>query len=167
MNIKKVLKIEAEQLAKEDHVGAKQVADWIISLKMKNGHIHNVLPDNESTRDELVEDLLSCTNIAPSESSQDKDKPPPEKIRFHNRQAFGDILTMTCAVRDFKNKYPNTRIGVSTTAMHIWDHNPHIDHSFRDDRELLKIGPGFLTNKSNSVNLHMANAFRLDIENKT
>ena len=165
MNIKKALKIEAEKLAKEDHVGTKQVEDWLISLKMKGGHIHNVLPDNELVRDELVEDLLSTTNIAPAASSQDN--PPPEKIRFHNRQAFGDILTMTCAVRDFKNKYPNTRIGVSTTAMHIWDHNPHIDHSFRDDRELLKIGPGFLTNKSNSINLHMANAFRLDIENKT
>jgi ADP-heptose:LPS heptosyltransferase len=164
MNIKKVLKIEADNLSKIKEVGTKQVSDYVLSLKMADGHIHHVTPDNEQARNELVEDALSHTTLSMTPAEQTKE--PPEKVVFHNRQAFGDILTMTSAVRDFKNAFPNTQIGVTTTAMHIWDHNPNIDHQFKDNKYQEKIGPGFLTNKSNRWNLHMCNAFRLDIENK-
>lgn len=87
-------------------------------------------------------------------------------VVFHNRQALGDILTMTCGVRDFKMAFPDVRVGVLTTARHIWDNNPYVDLSFEDENKILKIGPTFLTNKSNRWNLHMCNAFRMDIENK-
>ena len=164
MNIKKVLKLEAENLTKGNNVGNKQVSDYVISLKMADGHMHHVTPDNQQVANELIEDSISCSTLSMSPVEQKKE--PPEKVVFHNRQAFGDILTMTAAVRDFKNSFPNTQVGVTTTAMHIWDHNPHIDHQFRDTKHQVNIGPGFLTNKSNYWNLHMCNAFRLDIENK-
>jgi ADP-heptose:LPS heptosyltransferase len=167
MNIKKILKQEAENLTLQKEVGNKQVSDYILSVKLEDGHIHNVLPDNEKTKNELVEDLLSYTNLSHIINAEGPKKDPPEKIVFKNRQAFGDILTFTCAVRDFKAAFPETEVGVISTAMHIWDHNPHINHQLKDQKHILEVGPGFLTNKSNLWNLHMANAFRLDIENKT
>lgn len=167
MNIKKVLKIEAEQLSKDEHVKNKQIKDWIISLKLKDGNIHNVTPDDQEVTDELVEDLLSYTNLSPALKAPTEAKvEAPKEVVFHNRQAIGDILTFTAGVRDFKKAFPETKVGVISTAMHIWDHNPHIDHNFRDEKHILKIGPGFLTNRSNQWNLHMCNAFRVDIENK-
>ena len=90
----------------------------------------------------------------------------PDKAVFKNRQAIGDILTMTCAVRDIKTMYPSMKIGVSTTAMHIWDNNPFIEHGYNTAEDILNVGPGHLTTKSNKWNLHMCNAFRMDIENK-
>jgi len=166
MNIKKKLKEQAEKLVKDENVGMKQVEDIILSIKMKDGGIHNALPDNEIIRDELAEDLLSYTNLSTTVAAQTSQNDPPEKVVFHNRQAFGDVLTFTCAVRDFKNAFPATEVGVISTAMHIWDNNPHINHQLRDDKYVTKVGPGFLTNKSNKWDLHMANAFRLDIQNK-
>ena len=96
-------------------------------------------------------------------ASETKWEGVPEEIIFHNRQAIGDIMMMTCGIRDFKNAYPKTRVGVKSVAMHMWDNNPHVDHTFTDERKVLKIGPTFLTNKSNLWNLHFANAFRMDI----
>lgn len=165
MNIKKKLKILGEELSKEKNIGGRQVIDLAASIKFKDGHIHNVLPDNEKIRDELVEDILSYTNL-PTTITQTSQNTPPDKVVFHNRQAFGDILTFTCAVRDFKKEFPDTEVGVISTAMHIWDNNPYINHQLRDDKYVTKVGPGFLTNKSNLWNLHMANAFRVDIQNK-
>jgi ADP-heptose:LPS heptosyltransferase len=167
MNIKKTLKQAGEKLTLQKEVGNKQVQEYIISAKMSDGHIHNMLPDDEKVKEELVEDLLSYTNLTHAVQKTGPKKDPPEKIIFKNRQAFGDILTLTCAVRDFKSAFPNTEIGVISTAMHIWDHNPHINHQLKDQKYIVEVGPGFLTNKSNLWNLHMANAFRIDIENKT
>jgi hypothetical protein len=122
----------------------------------------------------IVEDLLAYTSEKFNKSlskSNEETEDVPKEVLFHNRQAFGDILTMTCAIRDFKKQFPDTRVGVNTTAMHIWDHNPHIDHTFRPgslsaNKATVKIGPGFLTNKSGLWDYHMANAFRMDIQNK-
>ena len=119
MNVKKKLKIEAEKLLQDKNVGNQQIQDLLLSIKMKNGNIHHSLPDDEKVKEELVEDALAYTNLTLPAATVSEDKAPPEKVLFHNRQAFGDILTMTAAVRDFKNKYPNTKVGVSTTAMHI------------------------------------------------
>jgi ADP-heptose:LPS heptosyltransferase len=162
MNLKKMLKIEGENLDGEIKK-RNDAKELLISVKYSDGHIHHILPD-ESVAKELVEDAASQVNL---DFSKPTDNIPPDEIVFKNRQAFGDILTMTCAIRDFKSAFPQTRIGVLSTAMHIWDHNPHVDHNFRDTSKILEVGPGFLTNKSNLWNLHMCNAFRVDIENKT
>ncbi|KKN43635.1 hypothetical protein LCGC14_0701360, partial [marine sediment metagenome] len=51
----------------------------------------------------------------------------PKRIVFHNRQAIGDILMFTCAIRDFKKAFPNIQVQVDSTVGHIWDHNPNIN----------------------------------------
>jgi ADP-heptose:LPS heptosyltransferase len=136
-----------------------------ITTKFKDDHFHFIMNDDNEKAREFVE--AEAAEIGLDLYNNISQKEPPDQIVFHNRQAIGDVLTFTAGVRDFKKAFPNTRVGVISTAMHIWDHNPHIDHSFRDDRHILKVGPGFLTNKSNSSDLHMCNAFRIDIENKT
>jgi len=164
-NIRKMLEYEIGQLETEEEVKDKTVEDYLISLKFTDKSIHHVLPPNKEIKEELIDDLRAYVSDVKAIQPINQQK-APEKIVLHNRQAIGDILTMTCAIRDFKTTYPETKIGVITTASHIWDHNPYIDHSYRDQNDVLKIGPGYLTNKSNMWNLHMCNAFRLDIEQK-
>ena len=176
MNVRKMLRKEADSVLRNKEVGTRNDAtDILISVRFSDNHIHHILP-KQPLIDAIVEDLLTYSKIQLQEQqpvqTEEVEKftagGKPQEVIFHNRQAIGDILTMTCGVRDFKTTFPNTRVGVISTAMHIWDNNPHIDHQFRsnDDRKITKIGPGFLTNKSNLWNFHMANAFRLDIENK-
>jgi ADP-heptose:LPS heptosyltransferase len=51
--------------------------------------------------------------------------------------------------------------------MHIWDNNPLLDRSLNEkNAEIIKIGPGYLTNASNRDDRHFANAFRISIEDK-
>ncbi|MCK5603427.1 hypothetical protein KAR91_16195, partial [Candidatus Pacearchaeota archaeon] len=61
MNIKKKLKIEAERLFTHEDIKGRQVQDYALSIKFTDGHIHNVLPDDDQTRNEIVEDLISYT----------------------------------------------------------------------------------------------------------
>jgi ADP-heptose:LPS heptosyltransferase len=165
-NIRNKLEKEIAKLELDENVKNKEIIDYLITLKLNDNTFHHVLPDNKEMKEDMIDDLRSySTNIKPPQPATEVK--PPEKIVFHNRQAIGDILAMTCAIRDFKTAYPNTKIGVITTASHLWDHNPYIDHTYRDQNEIIKIGPGFLTNKSNLWNLHMCNAFRMDIEQKT
>lgn len=165
-NIRQKLEQEIEKLEQDENVKDKTIEDYLISLKFTDTTIHHVFPNNKDSKETLIEDLRSYIST-PKTIQPSTAVTPPEKIIFHNRQAIGDILTMTCAIRDFKTMYPATKIGVNTTASHLWDHNPHIDHSYHDANDILKIGPGYLTNKSNLWNLHMCNAFRADIEQKT
>jgi ADP-heptose:LPS heptosyltransferase len=169
MNPEKMLKKEALSLPK-DVKKRTDGKDIQISIRFEDGHIHHVMPADEIAK-VLTEDAASHITLplsiaSPATAVEVSKVQVPEQVVFHNRQAFGDILTMTCAIRDFKAAYPKTKLGVITTASHIWDHNPYIDHTFRDEQHVVKIGPGFLTNKSNYWNLHMCNAFRMDIEQK-
>jgi len=173
MRLSKMLEREAKTIAKHDQVGKRtDCTDLLVSARFGADHLHHILP-NKAVTDVIVEDLLAYTSedFNRSLNKDNKKEEAPSEVLFHNRQAIGDILTMTCAVRDFKRQFPDTRIGVNTTAMHIWDNNPHIDHSFRAgslqaNKATVKIGPGFLTNKSGTWDYHMANAFRMDIQNK-
>ncbi len=91
----------------------------------------------------------------------------PKEILFHNRQRIGDILVFTCAVRDFKKAFPQIRVNVVSTAKHIWDNNPNIDRSLISTEEnIIRIGPGILTNASNRLDWHFVNAYRMSIEEK-
>ena len=163
MNVRKLIKKELFDLPPEIEK-RNDATEVQITTRFKDDHFHFIMDDDNEKVREFVE--AEAAEIGLDLYGGTKDKEPPEQIVFHNRQAIGDILTFTAAVRDFKKAFPDTKVGVLSTAMHIWDHNPHIDHNFRDERHILKIGPGFLTNKSNSSDLHMCNAFRLDIENK-
>lgn len=168
-----MLKKESEEIKKNKDVGKRtDCSELLISAKFGEDHIHHILPEQNSV-DKIVDDLLSYTSEEYNKSliqNKEENKPPKEVI-FHNRQAIGDILCLTCGIRDFKNQFPDTRVGVIATAMHIFDNNPYIDHSFRpgtleNDKKIVKIGPGFLTNKSWLWDYHFANGFRLDIQNK-
>ena len=168
-----ILKKEAAEISKNDQVGKRNdCSDILISACFGSDHLHHILPSQEVTN-RIVDDLLSYTSEDFNRSliESDSKNEVPDEILFHNRQAIGDILTFTCGIRDFKKQFPDTRVGVISTAMHIFDNNPYIDHSFRpgtleNDKKILKVGPGWLTNKSNSLDYHMCNAFRLDMQNK-
>ena len=157
----------------DQHCFNKIPSDSLISLRFADGHTHHLLPGNPELLQELVEDLiaseglnLSKPSILPPLSpsvSEVKQRP----IILKNRQALGDILMMSAGIRDLKKAFPDWPIGVSTTAMHIWDHNPHIDRNLTtENAEIVEIGPSYLTNASNRDDRHFANAFRISIEEK-
>ena len=166
--VEQAFHMEATTLPED--IKRKQLESFTASLITTDGTIHHILEDDQKKQKVMLEDLeshiefpkLSSPETAPVETTGE----PPREIVFHNRQAFGDILTFTSAVRDFKGAYPHVRVGVVSTARHIWDNNPHIDHQFIDNEHILKIGPGFGTNRSNYWDYHMCNAFRMDIQNK-
>ncbi len=154
------LKKEADNLERNSDLKGQYIQDILISMRMKSGHMHAVLPDNEKAKIALIEDLSSELPSKPTAQINQ----PPKEVTFKNRQAIGDIVCMTGAVRDFKLAYPQTKVGVITTAMHLWDNNTHIDHQFKDN--VVDIGPGWGTNKSNSLNHHLIDAFRISMEQK-
>lgn len=172
MRVSQMLKREISTLPKD--IGSRSDAKNIaILVEFKDGTFHHILPDKPSVAQELVN---ACAEYIGNTSAIKDPKPAadsapvepdiPSCIVFRNRQAIGDILCMTAAVRDFKKAFPAVRVGVSTVAMHLWDNNPHIDHSFSDASFIKDIGPGFGTNRSNAWNIHLIDAFRLDMENK-
>jgi ADP-heptose:LPS heptosyltransferase len=163
MNLRKMLKREMTTIPPEIEK-RNDAVELQIAAKFADNHFHFVMnDDNEKAREFIEAEAAEIGLDIYANASQNE---APEKVVFHNRQAIGDILTFTAGVRDFKKAFPNTEVGVISTAMHLWDHNPNINIQLRDEEHILKIGPGYLTNKSNSSDLHMANAFRLDIENK-
>ncbi len=165
MNIKEFISKEIKDLENQSEIIEKKPKDILMSILFEDNHIHHVIPEKEIF-EILTEDLDNHRNHNSRNYNHSNNKEVPKKIIFHNRQCIGDILTMTCLIRDFKKEFPNTQIGVKTTASHIWDNNPYIDFSLTEEELILKVGPGFLTNKSNRWNLHMCNAFRIDTENK-
>lgn len=116
--------LEFKRLQKEN-----PVTDVLLMFRHKDGHVHSVLPDHEGpdlARDMLKNVLFSKYGIDERLPTEEKTK-LPRRIVFHNRQAIGDILMFTCAVRDFKATFPNVEVQVRSTAMHVWDYNPNIN----------------------------------------
>lgn len=86
------------------------------------------------------------------------------KIEFHNENAVGDILMMTCGIRDLKASYPDRYlISVNTTAKHVWDYNPNLS-DFEEPDMIVNLGPKKITQMSQTSGLHYANGFRISIE---
>ena len=143
-------------------------------------HVHGNFDDRI-----VVEDIIKATaEAAGINHSPVKDKLEGlTEVIFHNRQRIGDMLVFTCGVRDFAKAYPNIKVNVISTCGHIWDHAPYIDRSikpfykngvtletckpedfYKGNTNVVKIGPGKLTNSSNRIDWHFANAFRVSIE---
>lgn len=136
----------------------------LATKSLLDGHIH-VHGDlqNKDAMCELIQVSEQEIGIEASNKSEFKIK----EVVFKNRQRIGDMLVFTCGVRDFKKAFPDVRINVISTAGHIWDHNPNVDRTLLPTPEnTIEIGPGKLTNKSNSLDWHFANAFRVSIEEK-
>jgi ADP-heptose:LPS heptosyltransferase len=86
------------------------------------------------------------------------------KVELRNGNALGDILNLTCAVRDFKHTYPDRfLVRMNTKCMHVWDNNPYLSE-FEDPDMILNLGPLKAVNGSNTSGLHYANGFRLSLE---
>lgn len=133
----------------------------LVVAKSREGKIftHGDL-ENKVVLQELLDAAASEVGIVSKIAGQ-----PPKEVVFHNRQRIGDMLMFTCAVRDFKTAFPNTRVNVISTAAHIFDHNPYVDRTLEPtEQNTIKIGPGKLTNASNRLDWHFANAYRVSIE---
>ena len=147
----------------------------------KDIHIHGDT-GNKSLMRELIQESVVRSKLE-SSFTKSSNLLDLKEIIFHNRQRIGDILVFTCAVRDFKKVFPNIKVNVISTAMHIWDNNPNIDSSvkpyykngkkiedittedlFSGNTNVLKIGPGWLTNASNRLDWHFTNAYRISMQ---
>lgn len=165
MDITKALEIELDAIDKKSRLYElmrTKVDAVLFSMLFTNGQIHHILPD-EGHRNKIFEDLLHYTSVSKDFIEESK-KSLPLSLSFHNHQAIGDILTMTCAIRDFKTQFPDTQITVDTTFKDIWKNNPYIQHELRTDTNIVRIGTGAATRKSNDTDLHMCNAYRTCIE---
>jgi len=100
----------------------------------------------------------------------------PKKILFTNYQAPGDVLVLTATIRDLHRKYPNKYLtDVDTTAMQIWENNPHITKlDWTKENETIKTHENIkiinckypLIDQSNTAPYHFLHAFAQYIETK-
>ena len=156
----------ASEILKNKDCISRVASESVTSIKFTDGHVHHHLDGKEETTKEIIKDLISISgmNFTPEHKETAAERKP---IIFKNRQAIGDILMFTCAIRDFKSAFPDWPINVQSTAMHIWDNNPYLDRSLTNaNADIIEIGPGALTNASNRDDRHFANAFRLSIQEK-
>ena len=151
--------LEFKRLQKEN-----PVADVLLMFRHENGHIHSVLPDSDISKDMLKTVLINEFGID-SDSSTKVEKGKlnlPKKIIFTNRQAIGDILMFTCAVRDFKAAFPKVEVQVRSTVMHIWDFNPNINQdTWAEVIDPMSFNPG--TDKPNAEGMIKLNQKALKV----
>ena len=147
----------------------KNLAHLCVSLNQssteeKHMHVHGDI-ENKLAMTEIIDAAIQETGLENIFVKKIRNQIEKKEIVFHNRQRIGDILMFTCAIRDFKKAFPDVKVGVISTAMHIWDNNPYIDRSLvATEENIVKIGPGKLTNASNRIDWHFANAYRVSME---
>ena len=87
------------------------------------------------------------------------------RLFIHQHQSPGDILMLTCAVRDLKKSHPDIKVNVSTTAQSIWDNNPLLDRGVTESNADKVITAHYdMIHESNAVGRHFAEGFRMDLE---
>jgi ADP-heptose:LPS heptosyltransferase/glycosyltransferase involved in cell wall biosynthesis len=180
----------------------KPLAYLVGTISQKNDketetHIHGHIEDKTAMK-EIIETAIQEAGL--TEFYNKKGLNNLENVKevvFHNRQRIGDMFMFTCAIRDFKKAFPHVKVGVCSTAMHIWDNNPYLDYTVKpDDYEsimndmtigkviekdskgtilvkevepgklFVRIGPSSLTNASNRLDWHFANAYRVSMEER-
>lgn len=101
---------------------------------------------------------------------------PPRKILLMHNRAPGDTLVLTGLVRDIALAHPGKfQIGVETSAMDLWRHNPHIvqfpktgPKKARDkDLQYIKIEYGKGIREQNYEPIHFLHYFHRDFEKQT
>ena len=171
---KKYLSFQIKNILDHPEMKDRHIENVMMSVQCTDGHIHHMVPNDEQITQDMIQDLLESEDYEIEEEDDDEEETVEEikeiiqePIVFKNRQALGDILMFSCALRDFKKEFPDWPIGVSSTAMNIWNNNPHIDRSLTEQNaKVIEIGPSWLTNASNRDDRHFANAFRISIEQK-
>ena len=89
------------------------------------------------------------------------------KIILKQAQSPGDILTMSRAVADLKNTYPEYEIDVRSPCPEIWENNPHLTKLDDNDPLVEKYTIVYdEINQSGWTGEHFSDAFRHDIEKK-
>jgi len=140
----------------------KQLKAHLVVTIDKDDHVHVHGPmDNKKALRPMLATAMEEIDFTPNKQMLEQ-----KEIVFSNKMRIGDALMFTCAIRDFKKAFPDVRINVISTAMHIFDNNPYIDNTLHpNEKNIINIGPGFLTNASNRLDWHFANADRISIEN--
>lgn len=142
----------------------KHLDHLVVTKSIIDGHIHT---HGDLDKKEVMAELIESAKNEIGIFDQVKKGLDRKEIVFHNRQRIGDILTFTSAIRDFHAAFPEVRLNVISTCMHLWDHNPAIDKTLvATEENTVKIGPGTLTNASNRINRHMTESFRISMEEK-
>jgi ADP-heptose:LPS heptosyltransferase len=155
--IERFMTDEGRKLSENSDIADRNPEDALMAIRFGDSHVHVVYPEDEVLCQQMVEKILYELDLEIEEDENDlivgkqiPDMPPgkfeqipnfnlvsdiikpekkelPKRIVFHNRQAIGDILMFTCAIRDFKKVFPNVQVQVDSTVGHIWDHNPNIN----------------------------------------
>ena len=127
-------------------------------------HIHATFDKPEALK-EIIKFAIVEADLQQEFESTTSLKEPPKEVVFRNKQRIGDSLMFTCGVRDLKKSFPQIRVNVISTAMHIWDNNPNVDFDLEPtEANTVFIGPKDLTNASNRLDWHFCNAYRVSIE---
>lgn len=88
-------------------------------------------------------------------------------LLIENRQAPGDIMMLTCAVRDLSLSAPGRyAISVNTSAMDIWKHNPYLSAGKQDRAQHIRVGYTAAVNGSNSRAGHFATGLTYELGEK-
>lgn len=121
----------------------------------------------------------------------------PICVELQNHNLLGDVTCMTCVPRDMAAvrrctscgleiiwkgkghervmKCPKCgkeslckkyKVRIRTSFPHLWDNNPYLD-DFESADMVLKIGPGYGCQHSNHIGMHMTEAYRLSILEKS
>ena len=152
--IERFMTDEGKKLSGNSDVADRNPEDILMAIHFGDRHVHVVYPEDEVLCQQMVEKVLYELDLEIEDEDEpeiindgsakgilsDMIKPSieipklaelsvnlPRRIVFHNRQAIGDILMFTCAIRDFKKAFPNIQVQVDSTVGHIWDHNPNIN----------------------------------------
>ncbi len=130
--ILKAFHLEGTKLEKVPEAKGRKLAATVHIARFEDGHTHFVFPKGDEAMsmifdaaEELDIDLPVFDPVEEGETGSTEVK-IPRRIVLRNRQAIGDILMFTCLVRDLKKAHPEVEIKVESTAMHIWDYNPHL-----------------------------------------
>ena len=103
-----------------------------------------------------------------------KPKKPKEQIILVHKRAPGDTLVLSGLVRDIQLAHPNRfEIGVDTSAMDLWKHNPHITKLRKQAKKgqrrpkIIKIQYGRGIREQNYETVHFLSYFHRDFERQT
>jgi ADP-heptose:LPS heptosyltransferase len=92
------------------------------------------------------------------------------ELGLYNKQAPGDVLMMTCLIRDLNDQYKDEyRLKVDTVAPELWNNNPHL-YSPKFDRpekvRHIKAGYSSSIQSSNQRRAHFASGFIQEFNEK-
>jgi ADP-heptose:LPS heptosyltransferase len=91
-----------------------------------------------------------------------------QKLLLRSHLSPGDIVMLTATIRDLHLAYPGRfRTDVETSAVELWEHNPHITKLNRGDRSLRAITMHYpLVNQSNQRPVHFLQGYTEYLESQ-